>query len=76
MVSCVWQYEHFSALGWTLLRHEGHSAFSPAMNEAASPNGPKRKPKTNHKDPFAPRLEATRVAPMPQKIQTIKANIK
>jgi hypothetical protein len=41
------------------------------MNEAANPKGPNRKPNPNHKHPFAPRPEATRVAPIPQKIQII-----
>jgi hypothetical protein len=39
------------------------------MNEAASPKGPKITPKPNQKHPFAPRSEATTVAPIPQTIQ-------
>jgi len=73
--SCAWQYGHFWALGWILLRQEGHTTFSPTANAAASPNGPKRRPMPDHKYPFAPRLVATALAPIPQKIQMTMMNM-
>ena len=63
------QCAHFVASGCTGLRQAGHTVLLPAPNANAKPNGPNRTPNPNHKQPLAPRLDATNAAAMPQTIQ-------
>src|SRR6266446_828485 len=68
-VRSAWQCGHFVASSWIFLRQAGHCLSLPAANEKASPNGPNRIPSPNHRQPFAPLLEAINAAAMPQIIQ-------